>query len=147
MKTNTSAAWGTTILRFVIGAIFIAHGALKVFSFGVAGTAAFFAQVGIPFAALAAPLVIALEFFGGFALVLGLFTRWIAIPLAVTMVVAIATVHLSAGFFLPNGYEFALLVLAGTLALALQGSGVLALDNIVWRRPTGRAAATRAVAA
>jgi putative oxidoreductase len=112
---------------------------MKLFGFGVAGTAGFFAQIGIPLAAVAAPLVIGLEFLGGIALVLGLFTRWIALPLAVTMVVAIVTVHLSAGFFLPNGYEFALIMLAGTLTLALQGSGALALDN-VWRpvkdRPT-----------
>ena len=47
------------------------------------------------------------------------------------MLVAGAVVHWSAGFFLPNGYEFALTLLASCAALSLLGSGVYALDNIL----------------
>jgi uncharacterized membrane protein YphA (DoxX/SURF4 family) len=47
------------------------------------------------------------------------------------MAVAIATVHLAHGFFLPQGYEFALLVGVGLATLALQGSGAFALDNLL----------------
>ena len=130
------AAWGTTVLRIVTGIIFAAHGAMKLFSFTPAGTAAFLAQVGIPFATLAAPIVITAELGGGLLLLAGLFTRWASLPLAATMVVAILTVHLKAGFFLPNGYEFPLIILASTLSLALQGSGALALDNLRGRRGT-----------
>ena len=137
MKSNSSinrAALGTTVLRVITGLIFVAHGAAKLFVFTPAGTAAFFALAGIPFAAAAAPLVIATEMGGGLLLLFGLLTRWAALPLAATMVVAILTVHLKAGFFLPDGYEFALIMLASTLSLALQGSGAVALDNLRGRR-------------
>ena len=128
-------SFGTTLLRIVTGIVFLAHGAMKLFTFTPAGTAAFFAQAGIPFASVAAPLVIAVEIGGGLLLIAGLLTRWASLPLAATMAVAIATVHLKAGFFLPDGYEFALVVLTSTLVLALQGGGAFALDNLR-RRPT-----------
>ena len=50
------------------------------------------------------------------------------------MLVAIATVHLQHGFFLPQGYEFPLLLGVGLLTLALQGSGAFALDNLLGQR-------------
>ena len=143
MNTNQSAQWGTTILRLVIAAIFIAHGGQKLFGFGIAGTAGFFAQIGIPLASVAAPLVIGLELPGGIAIALGLFTRWTAIPLAITMVVGIATVHLSAGFFLPNGYEFALALLGASAFLALNGAGAYSVDGVIARRRGDAADARR----
>ena len=129
-------ALGTTILRLIVGIIFIAHGAMKAFGFGLAGTTGFLESVGVPMAGLMAPVLIATELGGGILLVLGLLTRSVSIPLAFTMVVAIATVHLQHGFFLPQGYEFALLVGAGLVTLALQGSGAFALDNIIGRNRT-----------
>jgi len=135
-RTFETPALGTTILRLIVGIIFIAHGAMKAFGFGIAGTAGFLDSVGVPMASLMAPVLIATELGGGILLVLGLLTRYVSIPLAFTMVVAIATVHLPHGFFLPQGYEFALLVGAGLLTLALQGSGAFALDNIIGRHRT-----------
>lgn len=138
-RTFETPALGTTILRLIVGIIFIAHGAMKAFGFGIAGTAGFLDSVGVPMASLMAPVLIATELGGGILLVLGLLTRYVSIPLAFTMVVAIATVHLPHGFFLPQGYEFALLVGAGLLTLALQGSGAFALDSIIGRnRPVVR---------
>jgi putative oxidoreductase len=127
-------AIGTTLLRLIIGTTFIAHGATKLFTFGLAGTAGFLASVGVPMANVMAPVLIGTEFAGGILLVLGLLTRYVSLPLLFTMVVAIATVHLQHGFFLPQGYEFALLLGVGLITLALQGSGALALDNIIGRR-------------
>jgi putative oxidoreductase len=74
------------------------------------------------------------EFVGGLALLLGLFTRWAAIPLAIDMLVAMLTVHLKAGFFLPNGYKFVLTLLAANVALALLGSGEASLERIFRQR-------------
>ena len=135
-RSLNQQALGTSLLRLIIGIVFVAHGWTKLASFGIAGTAGFLASLGVPFAGVMAPVLIATEIGGGILLVLGLLTRYAAIPLAFTMAVAIGTVHLQHGFFMPQGYEFALLVGVGLLTLALQGSGALALDNLVFRRTT-----------
>ena len=57
------------------------------------------------------------EFFGGLLLIAGLLVRPAALVLAITMLVAIATVHLQNGLFMANnGYEFGLALLAVSLA-------------------------------
>jgi putative oxidoreductase len=136
-RTSDGHALGTTLLRLIVGVTFAAHGAMKLFGFGIAGTAGFLGTLGVPMPAVMAPVLIATELGGGVLLVLGLLTRYVSIPLMVTMVVAIATVHLQHGFFMPQGYEFALLLGVATLTLALQGSGAFALDNVIGSRRTG----------
>ena len=128
---TSTHSWGTTILRVAVGAIFVAHGAVKLFQMGPGGLTGFFASIGIPFAALNAWLVIAIELLGGIAMIAGLATRAIAALFAGVMVVAIAAVHGAHGFFLPNGYEYTFVLLAASVTLALQGAGALALDNLV----------------
>ena len=125
--------YGITLLRVTLGTVFVAHGAQKLFTFGLAGTAGFMGQLGLPFPTLSAGLAIGAELLGGLALVVGLLTRVATLPLAATMLVAILAVHLPSGFFLPQGFEYALTLLGGSVALALAGPGALALDNVVWR--------------
>ncbi len=129
---------GLTVLRVVVGAIFIAHGGQKLFVFGLEGVTAGFTQMGMPMAGLLAPLVAFVEFLGGIALIAGLLTRLAAFGLATTMTVAILKVHLPAGFFNPGGIEFPLSLWGSSLLLALTGAGKLSLDSLIASR-TGKA--------
>ncbi len=120
---------GTTVLRVVVGLVFFIHGWQKLFTFGVDGTTQFFQSLNIPAASVAAVVVIAVEFLGGLALILGFMTRPAALALAINMLVALFTVHLENGFFAgANGYEFVLTLFAACVALVLLGPGALALD-------------------
>lgn len=128
LDTRTRIGLGLAMLRVVVGTVFVAHGAQKLFVFGFAGVAEAFAGIGVPFAAVAGPAVALAEFLGGLALIVGYFTRVVGIALAGVMLGAMLFVHLPAGFFLPNGIEFVLTLLAASAALAVTGPGAFSLD-------------------
>ncbi len=140
LTQNPSATYlGNVLLRAPIGLIFAAHGAQKLFGwfggYGLQGTAGWLESIGLAPGLLMAALAGGAEFFGGLFLLLGLFTRPVALVLAVTMVVAIFSVHWQNGLFMSNnGYEFALALLAASLMLAVNGAGKLALDNLIAAR-------------
>lgn len=129
----TNAGWAPLALRVPVGIIFAAHGAQKLFGafggYGLEGTGQWMGSIGIHPGYLMALLAGSAEFLGGLALVLGLLVRPAAAALLVTMLVAIVSVHLSNGLFMANnGYEYALALLAVTVALLLGGAGRLSLD-------------------
>ena len=130
----TQAGYGLAIVRIIAGLTFAAHGSQKLFGWfgghGLAGVAQWMESIGLAPGYLMALLAGSAEFFGGLALIIGLLARPAAALLAVTMLVAIVTVHLSNGFFMSNnGYEFALALLAISLAVLVEGAGKLSLDR------------------
>lgn len=136
---SASTSWGLLVLRVVVGGIFIAHGAQKIFEFTLPGTAQSFAGMGVPLPEIAGPVVAFVELIGGGMLVIGLFTRLAGILLAVDMVVALVLVHLPAGLWVgEGGYEFVAVLAAVALALAFAGAGRFSVDRGVLR---GRAPA------
>jgi putative oxidoreductase len=83
-------------------------------------------------------LAISAEFFGGLGLILGFLTRIAAFGIAVNMVVAIALVHSSFGFFMNwtgaqkgEGFEYHLLVLAIAAFLMIRGAGAFSADRAI----------------
>ena len=124
---------GLTVVRAIVGAIFMAHGAQKLFVYGLDGVAGGFAQMGIPMASVLGPFIGLLELFGGFALIIGLLTRLASLGLASTMVVAMLVVHLPNGFFNPTGVEFPLSLFASTVLLVVAGAGRWSVDGAIAR--------------
>ena len=53
------------------------------------------------------------------------------------MAVAVLKVHLSNGFFLPQGFEFALTMFAASCAIALEGPGPAALGRTLTKKSAG----------
>src|SRR4029078_1893175 len=112
-----------TLLRVVVGVVFLMHGYQKWFMMGIPGVTGFFTSLGAPVPVISAYVVATLELAGGIALILGLFTRIFAIPLMLDLAGAIILFHAKNGFFVPKGVEFVLTLLTATLVLALAGGG------------------------
>lgn len=85
------------LLRIFLAPIFILAGYGKLTA--LEDTAYYFGEfLGMPAPMLMAFLAGAAEFFGGIAILVGLATRWFAIPLMFTMIVAAATAHWQNGW-------------------------------------------------
>lgn len=136
---SPSASLGLLVLRIVVGAIFAAHGAQKIFEYTIPGVIGSFADMGVPMPEIAGPVVAFIELVGGILLVLGFLARPAALLLAIDMIVAIVLVHLPAGLWVgEGGYEFVAVLGAAALALAFAGSGRYSIDGALLR---GRAPA------
>lgn len=136
---ESNEGYDTLPLRVAAGIIFTAHGAQKLFGwfegYGLEGTGAWMASIGLEPGVLMAAFAGGAEFFGGIALIFGLLLRPAAVVLAITMLVAIVTVHLPNGLFMANnGYEFGLSLLAVSIALAIRGAGSASVDGFLGAR-------------
>ena len=134
--TTSTTGFDSLPLRVGAGAIFAAHGAQKLFGwfggYGLEGTAGWMTSIGLEPGLLMAAMAGSAEFFGGLLLIIGLLVRPAALTLAITMLVAIVTVHLQNGLFMANnGYEFGLALLAISVALVFRGAGSLSADHLL----------------
>ena len=117
-KTAQLQAWGIALLRVLTGYLFLAAGVNKLF----------YEDHN--------PILVASslgELLFGAALILGLLTRWVSIPLAILMLANIFVFHPPHDLFeqQSTGYEYTLLRLGACITLALTGPGKVALDNIL----------------
>jgi putative oxidoreductase len=130
------SGYAATVLRIVLGIIFIAHGKAK-FDGGMDGVAGFFGSVGVPFPELMAPLITALELVGGLLLIIGLGTRIVALLFALEMIGTTLLVRVDLGLIADQGVgaELDLAILAGALAILFLGPGNLAVDNKIGLGP------------
>ncbi len=119
------------LLRAVAGVIFVVHGYQKLFS-GMEGFTQYVTSLGFP--GFMAWVAAGTEFFGGVALILGLFTRWAALGVGCVMLTAILKVHWGNGLTGDNGYEYPLTLLCVAVSLILMGGGTLSLDRYAIER-------------
>ena len=115
------------VLRLVLGAIMIAHGYTKIFG-GLSHHAQFVSSLGIPpWLGYVSAFV---EFFGGIAVTIGLFTRCFSLAIIIDLSVAIIKVHWKNGFNGNGNYQFPLALAAIAFALIFFGAGPIAIDAI-----------------
>lgn len=132
MKSQTGYAmadYGSLLLRVSLGIMYLTHAQLKLFIFGMAGTAAFFELVGFP--GWTAYPVVAAEAIGGALLILGWRVRFVSLAL-VPILVGAAMTHWGNGWVFSakgGGWEYPAFLVAVSLVLALLGSGAHALDS------------------
>lgn len=126
------------LVRMVLATVFISSGYGKLNDLDK--VTEFFTELGIIAPGINAVIVASVEFFGGLCIAVGLVTRLAALPLAMTMVVAIATALLPdvTGLVELAGLsEFAYLVMF--LSLTLTGPGRWSLDHLILERLFARA--------
>ncbi|MDE2988038.1 MAG: DoxX family protein [Chloroflexota bacterium] len=127
--------WASVPLRIALGIIFIDAGLGK-FRRGIGGFSGWLESLGVPFPKLAGPGVATIELGGGILLLAGLLVPWIAIPLAINMMVATYVNKFKEG--LPfqgssdkQGYELDVLLVFACIALILMGAGPASIDSLL----------------
>jgi len=140
---STNNDWVGVVLRLTLGIVMFPHGAQKQLGWfggpGFTNEMAHLQHLNIPW--IVALLVIFIEFFGAASLILGFASRIWAIAFIILFIGIIFTAHLQYGFFMNwfgkqqgEGYEYHLLVIGLAIAILLNGSGKLSLDNLIANR-------------
>ena len=146
VRDRSAVDWALLAARVLVGVVFMAHGAQKLFgAFGGPGLSAFVQMMG-PLGYLVAVG----EFFGGLGLVLGFLSRFSAASIILIMLGAIAMVHAGFGFFMNwmgnqpgEGFEYHLLAIGALLPIVIAGPGrfaigrFLPLPKVAGERPGG----------
>ena len=131
-KSLTFEGVAPLLLRLYLAPVMIQGGWTKYQSFD--GIVDWFGNadygLGLPFPVVLAFLATAAELVGGVFLLIGLATRWVCMPLMVTMLVAVFSVHW------PNGWA------AIADASSWMSDGTIMLNEVVMHAPDKLAAAT-----
>ena len=128
MKKENKHNLSMLILRLILGAIFVAHGAQKLFGMfggiGIEGTTKMMEGLNFSYPHIYAFVWSSIEFFGGLFLAFGVLARYASILIVLIMSITIWKINLSYGFFIQNGgYEYNLLILLACMPIILTGGG------------------------
>ena len=129
MIDSRTAPYAALVLRIALGAMFIAHAALKYYVFTLPGTAQFFVSIGLP--APLAYLTFWAELVGGAAILAGIYSRWVAAAL-IPILIGATWAHAGNGwvFSAPNGgWEYPAFLALAALVQVLLGDGLYGLGN------------------
>lgn len=127
IRDRSAIDWALLVVRIVVGVIFMAHGAQKLFgAFGGPGLSAVVEMMG-PLGYLVAIG----EFFGGLGLILGFLSRFSAASLILIMLGAIVMVHGKNGFFAPEGFEYNLGLIGLLAPILIAGPGRFAVGRFL----------------
>lgn len=131
MTSNSLEAYAHSLLRIIVGFLFMFHGAQKVLGMfgGMGGTGAKAAVLSFIWVGGM------LELVGGILILLGLFTRVTAFILSGEMAVAYFMVHFPRGFWpIQNGGEPAVVYCFVFLYFAAAGAGLFSLDHMLRKK-------------
>lgn len=134
----TQAPAAVILVRLVVGAVFLSEGVQK-FLFPAELGVGRFAKIGLPAPELLAPFVGCFEITCGLLVLLGLFTRFAAVPLIIIMLVAISTtkipIFMSKGFWtMAHEARVDWSMLLGSIYLLIVGAGAWSLDAVFGRK-------------
>ena len=131
---NITNQYAALLLRVTLGIILLAHGLLKLLVFTLDGTSQFFASIGFP-AWMAYP-VTGFEVIGGALLILGVYSRQIAL-LSIPIMLGAVYVHLGNGWVFSNpngGWEFPAFLTIAAVVVALQSSNAFSILSLARNR-------------
>lgn len=143
---------GKLLLRMVVGGVFFAHGAQKLFGWfgggGLEGTEKMVAAQRMNPPRRNALAVALAETLGGVGIALGAATPVATAAVTAAMATAFRKVHGKNGFFNgKGGYEFTLTLVAGAAAATIDGPGPLSVDAVVGKHRWGLFAGLAALGA
>ncbi|MDP1762866.1 MAG: DoxX family protein [Sediminibacterium sp.] len=135
---QTDNAKTTIIIRLMVGAVFLSEGIQK-FLYADRLGAGRFAKIGLPNPDFLGPFVGSFEIVCGILVLLGLFTRFAAIPLLAIILVAIVTTK--AQLLADNGFWSMLhdsrtdwAMFLGIIFLIIKGAGKWSLDRKIMNK-------------
>ena len=125
---------GILLVRLAMGVILVLAGYQKLFVKGIPGMMDGFEKLGMFWAPLWGVVIPLGEFFGGLAILLGLLTRWVALPFILEFLILFIYVRpfLLNSWFAGARLELTLSVMA--ILLATHGAGALSLDKLLFKK-------------
>ena len=137
MTQTQHADYAALLLRLALGVMFLAHGLLKILVFTPAGTAGFFASLGLP--EWLAYATIGAEVLGGLLLIAGVQTRIVALAL-LPILLGSLWVHSGNGWLFSNqngGWEYSLFLSVSAVAQVLLGDGAYSISAVFRSKTPG----------